>query len=100
MFIYTTNFDNIVIMTIISQSSEKRCHHDHYHVFFFIQGYHNVICDGCDMFPLFGIRYKCSSCIDFDYCQDCFSQKYHEGGGHEFQRIQPVEGKCITKKSN
>ena len=29
------------------------------------------ICDGCDVDPIVGIRYKCTVCEDFDYCEKC-----------------------------
>ncbi|CAF3882294.1 unnamed protein product [Rotaria sordida] len=31
----------------------------------------NVICDGCDMSPIKGDRYRCLFCPDIDYCQSC-----------------------------
>ncbi len=32
---------------------------------------HNVACDGCGVHPIIGIRYKCSVCENFDYCEMC-----------------------------
>jgi hypothetical protein len=37
----------------------------------------NIICDGCGMEPLRGIRYKCTVCSDFDLCGDCESTGQH-----------------------
>eukprot|EP01028_Stygiella_incarcerata_P001791 TRINITY_DN1330_c1_g3_i5.p1 TRINITY_DN1330_c1_g3~~TRINITY_DN1330_c1_g3_i5.p1 ORF type:complete len:1283 (-),score=302.53 TRINITY_DN1330_c1_g3_i5:338-4159(-) len=31
----------------------------------------NIICDGCRMFPLVGVRYHCLYCEDFDLCGKC-----------------------------
>merc|ERR1712070_623056 len=39
--------------------------------------HHNVICDGCDMNPIIGPRYKCSVRPDFDFCQKCEETKDH-----------------------
>lgn len=36
-----------------------------------------VICDGCEVFPLVGIRYKCAVCEDFDYCETCEEKHPH-----------------------
>lgn len=30
-----------------------------------------IRCDGCSMFPIQGIRYNCSVCDNFNYCQRC-----------------------------
>jgi len=39
---------------------------------------HNmIICDGCQMSPLTGIRFKCFECVDFDLCNDCHESKIH-----------------------
>lgn len=31
----------------------------------------NVACDGCSISPITGVRYKCSVCNNFDYCELC-----------------------------
>ncbi|CAF3451213.1 unnamed protein product [Rotaria sp. Silwood1] len=33
----------------------------------------NVICDGCDMSPIKGDRYRCLFCPDIDFCESCKS---------------------------
>lgn len=31
----------------------------------------NYICDGCEMNPIVGNRYKCTIRVDYDLCEDC-----------------------------
>jgi len=49
----------------------------------------NVSCDGCAQ-PLFGIRYKCSVCENFDYCEKC-EEKNSESHDHPFIKIRQPE---------
>ena len=37
-----------------------------------------VICDGCEMNPIQGIRYRCSVCADYDFCEKCESTGIHQ----------------------
>ena len=30
-----------------------------------------VTCDGCGVFPIVGLRYKCAVCPNFDFCENC-----------------------------
>jgi hypothetical protein len=43
-----------------------------------------VACDGCDVSPIVGIRYKCIVCKNFDYCEVCEENLNHE---HSFIKI-------------
>lgn len=36
-----------------------------------------VTCDGCGMSPIVGIRYKCTTCFDFDLCGTCEASEVH-----------------------
>jgi len=49
-----------------------------------------VTCDGCQVFPIEGTRYKCSICHDFDYCEKCeeSNSKTHL---HPFLKIRQPE---------
>ena len=49
--------------------------------------HYNIKCDGCQMKPLIGIRYKCEECQDFDYCESCY-EKNKESHGHTFKIIK------------
>ncbi|XP_019484450.1 PREDICTED: E3 ubiquitin-protein ligase HERC2 [Hipposideros armiger] len=45
-----------------------------------------VTCDGCQMFPINGSRFKCRNCDDFDFCETCFKTRKHNSR-HTFGRI-------------
>ena len=50
---------------------------------------HNFVrCDGCKMFPLIGKRYKCKTCPNFDFCENCM-EKNKETHKHEFKIVPP-----------
>lgn len=56
--------------------------------------HHGVSCDGCGSAPLPGLRFKCTSCEDYDLCSSCFlkKQSLNDGkcAGHHFNMI-PVD---------
>ena len=45
-----------------------------------------VMCDGCGMKPIKGVRYKCNTCNDFDYCDKC-EEMFSEQHGHPFIKL-------------
>jgi hypothetical protein len=47
--------------------------------------HYRVICDGCGINPIVGVRYKCSICQDFDYCEKCEASVEHP---HPFLKIK------------
>ena len=47
---------------------------------------HNAICDGCDK-KIFGVRHKCLSCPDWDYCSDCIQRAGSTHPHHRFAAI-------------
>ena len=53
-----------------------------------------VTCDGCNTYPIRGIRYKCSTCRDYDLCENCMSKGFHKE--HPFTKMEkPIQyGHC------
>ena len=48
-----------------------------------------VRCDSCDEYPIQGLRWKCQTCPDFDFCDDCFKQdKQQHRSRHFFACIE------------
>ena len=52
----------------------------------------SVQCDGCEMFPIVGNRYKCTVCKDYDVCEDCYLDDVHAEEGHTFFVIERPGG--------
>jgi sequestosome 1 len=48
-----------------------------------------VECDGCQVSPIVGHRYKCSVCQDFDFCSNCEEKIDHL---HPFLKIKNAGG--------
>jgi len=49
--------------------------------------HHGVTCDGCEVSPIRGIRYKCTGCRDFDFCENCEKNVKHNPE-HHFKKIK------------
>ncbi|KAK5449573.1 hypothetical protein LTS15_008648 [Exophiala xenobiotica] len=59
---------------------------------------HNAICDGCDE-SIFGVRHKCLSCPDFDFCSTCVVSAGEKHAGHRFAPIYaPLENVRVIKQ--
>ena len=52
--------------------------------------HHGFRCDGCGMAPIRGTRYRCYTCVDFNYCENCESTAAHP---HPFVKLVSPEGK-------
>ncbi|KAF2091908.1 hypothetical protein K490DRAFT_23033, partial [Saccharata proteae CBS 121410] len=44
---------------------------------------HHAICDGCNT-NIYGIRFKCTDCPDWDYCSQCMDDAKHSHPKHRF----------------
>jgi next-to-BRCA1 protein 1 len=50
-----------------------------------------IVCDGCQASPIVGVRFKCTACPDFDFCEKCEGSKWHPAG-HAMMKIKvPVK---------
>lgn len=47
-----------------------------------------TFCDGCDMKPIVGNRYRCLLCPCFDLCQDCFDKQTKHDTSHPMVAFQ------------
>lgn len=45
-----------------------------------------TMCDSCRQQPIFGIRWKCAECVNFDLCSLCYHGERHNSR-HRFYRI-------------
>ena len=53
---------------------------------------HRARCDGCQIAPIFGTRWACQDCDDFDLCQDCY-QTFKNGRS----RVHPSNHDFLNK---
>jgi len=53
----------------------------------------NITCDGCNLHPVQGLRFKCKQRPDYDLCAECFTKRsaIHDGdcSAHEFEIVMP-----------
>jgi len=48
-------------------------------------------CDGCNLDPIVGIRYKCDDCKNYDLCSICFSAHNKHTPTHSFSALELPE---------
>lgn len=48
--------------------------------------HNNITCDGCQLAPIVGVRYKCANCPNFDLCESCEAKGVHDPT-HVFLKI-------------
>ena len=71
---------------MIEEKNENKIIHKH------------IICEGCAMIPIVGIRYKCKVCNNFNYCENCYN-KNPANHTHEFEKIEkPINDDQIPDK--
>lgn len=62
---------------------------------------HEAVCDGCDT-QIVGVRHKCLTCPDFDYCSTCIQVAPEVHPGHRFapiyEQLAAVSGKKETHR--
>ena len=63
--------------------------------------HYKVKCDGCNMNPIIGIRYKCETCKRVNFCENCFNKKenFHEKE-HKYEKITESQYRNIVLHEN
>ena len=56
---------------------------------------HSAICDGCNQ-PIFGLRYKCLVCPDYDLCEKCEKKALHSE--HDMIRMEGPADSTESRK--
>jgi len=85
---------NFPIRSCHQNSDNKACHQNS-------DGkavHRGVTCDGCKTHPIRGIRYKCTVCHDFDYCEDCKAKNVDHK--HEFKKIEDPINHCRRNETS
>eukprot|EP01001_Neometanema_parovale_P000630 NODE_106_length_3330_cov_60.169941_g98_i0.p1 GENE.NODE_106_length_3330_cov_60.169941_g98_i0~~NODE_106_length_3330_cov_60.169941_g98_i0.p1 ORF type:complete len:701 (+),score=186.69 NODE_106_length_3330_cov_60.169941_g98_i0:1046-3148(+) len=63
-----------------------------------------VTCDGCEVHPLVGPRYKCRQCPDFDLCHTCYHAQlknvhtFQHNGSHTFSLMTTDSSPAVELK--
>ena len=52
-----------------------------------VEKHSGTVCNGCGLFNIQGVRYKCVQCGDFDFCEQCFEDKKNIHG-HPFYKLR------------
>jgi len=76
--------------------------------------HHGITCDGCQVSPIEGVRYKCTVCNDYDLCSTCEAKNQHPPnhpflklkvsaplpaqGGHRSHPFRFGRGRCPWKR--
>jgi len=58
--------------------------------------HYGFACDGCNQYPLVGVRYRCEQCADFDFCAKCHQKGEHDKT-HTFKTIAESEKKTMER---
>ena len=65
--------------------------------------HYGITCDGCNMYPIIGIRFMCTECFNYDLCSRCKDGDFHPD--HDMKKIthslyKNAEGKVLNVVKN
>jgi len=56
--------------------------------------HHGITCDGCQVCPIQGIRWKCTVCPDYDLCDKCHTAEVHKDHSFVKKETARVWNRC------
>ncbi|XDC71600.1 hypothetical protein R6Z07F_002773 [Ovis aries] len=59
-----------------------------------------IPCNNCQQFPLEGKCYKCTTCIEYHLCQDCFDSCCHVSHSFMFREKRNQKWRSLEKRSD
>ena len=79
---HLSTLQSLLPIVVIYISEPNEVMNDHVH--------EGVECDGCEMNPIRGLRFKCLDCPDFDLCEECYNKEVHK---HHKLKRKTAKGK-------
>jgi len=65
-----------------------------------VEVHQGIFCDGCQMHPISGARYKCTQCVDFDLCEKCKESGLAHPAGHAMIKTPTPEEQKVFDNWN
>ena len=55
----------------------------------------NANCDSCRRMPIYGFRWSCAECVNFDLCSNCYHNNKHNTKHPFYRTLDPLEPQIL-----